>query len=533
MNQTTKDLLKKINLLIANNDIAEAESLLSEILAKNPDDLHACLLKGSILETKKDISGARDLYLSLSEQFPGNPNLNFKLARLAYVTKEFEAAEQHIIEAETHGFPAAKTAKLRLKIALSKKDYETWRTISKMQNVPPETITPSLLLNFARWAYDKNDMQSAFEFIDQALAIDPRNTAALRLAQLATIDNGEENATEKAHYYQNKIVSLIREELNRQVANPDILKTIEPAKLPNALNKEILLWARSVGAEAPAEKKEIAARLLVINGNAIPPHLSKPTINNKSNKGSKFYDWLDHAPIDSELKRPPLAKYGDSEIIVAGEQATGEIALVFTGLADQAMFPLPIFDRYLAALNLTAIYLRDHSRLLFNNGIASVAPDFAGTVEYLRNLVSRLGARRLITIGASAGGYAAIRYGLALDATCIVGFSAPTNLRADFLADDGRGRAVAKRLQTLPADTLDVLPLILAKERETPIHLVYGEDMREDRRHALYLKDTPGVKLRPLPGVKVHASIEVLAQDKELLPFLSDIVLGSTDARPT
>lgn len=210
---------------------------------------------------------------------------------------------------------------------------------------------------------------------------------------------------------------------------------------------------------------------------------------------------------------------------MAEGQASEAIALVFTGLADQAMFPLPIFDRYLATLNLTAVYLRDHNRLLYNNGISSLASDFAGTVKSLHSLVSDLGTRRLITIGTSAGGYAAIRYGLALDAECIVGFSAPTNLTADFLADDGRGRAVARRLQTLPADALDALPLIQARERPTPIHLVYGEDMREDRRHALHLEGASGVNLHPLPGVDIHGSLGVLAQEKKLLPFLTSVAL--------
>ena len=92
----------------------------------------------------------------------------------------------------------------------------------------------------------------------------------------------------------------------------------------------------------------------------------------------------DDCPPDEALKRAPIEDDGSDDFIVArGGRKTA--VLVFTGLADRIGMPLPIFDRYLAELDLSAIYLRDKKRIGFFHGVATLGEDYDQPVGKCRH----------------------------------------------------------------------------------------------------------------------------------------------------
>ena len=77
-----------------------------------------------------------------------------------------------------------------------------------------------------------------------------------------------------------------------------------------------------------------------------------------------------------------------------------------------------------------ALFVRDATRSWYCRGLGSGAfgdgrrcESFDELVESLRSEVARLKPRRVITIGSSMGGYAAVRAGIALNASRAIGFS--------------------------------------------------------------------------------------------------------------
>src|SRR5262249_31592075 len=143
--------------------------------------------------------------------------------------------------------------------------------------------------------------------------------------------------------------------------------------------------------------------------------------------------------------------------------------------------PLPVFDRFLAARNIAAVYLKDFQRLMYLAGVASLGDDLDTTVAALRRLQDRLGATRILTIGDSAGGFAAIRYGVALDAACALSFGADTH----WTPGPGEFALFANRLRArFPIETMDLRPFLRARTECARIRLVFGEDEARDRMHA-------------------------------------------------
>ncbi|MBX7248142.1 MAG: hypothetical protein K1X35_03730 [Caulobacteraceae bacterium] len=222
-------------------------------------------------------------------------------------------------------------------------------------------------------------------------------------------------------------------------------------------------------------------------------------------------------PDDSALKRPVIEDDGSSDCIVA-RGGRKEAVLVFTGLADRMTMPLPLFDRYLAELDLSAVYLRDTKRIGYFNGVASLADDYDGTIVRLKELLVDLGAMAVHTIGNSAGGMAAVSYGLDLHARTVLGFSAPVALTREAADLDRRTAVFAERIlgPGVPPERRDLRARALKSRGVTRIHLYYGKDMPEDRFHASAMEEVPCVTLHPIEGLAGHGALFRIAENRGL-----------------
>ncbi|NOY62740.1 MAG: hypothetical protein GXP10_06245, partial [Gammaproteobacteria bacterium] len=232
--------------------------------------------------------------------------------------------------------------------------------------------------------------------------------------------------------------------------------------------------------------------------------------------------WSSRLPENSELKRSVFSVDGNAkELTPAVSKNSSGIVLVFTGMHGNVWMPCSFLDYYFAALNLSAFYLRDYQRLLFLNGIASLGKDFLSTVNRLREIIEGTGIQRLFTFSASAGGFAAIRYGLELGAETALCFSPPFNLTQDFLEHDPRGKIVQRRLLSkVDNNVLDARSLIESASNSMAVHTYYGDGVVTDRRHSEYLLGVQSVTLHPLEGCKNHDSLSFTANRYNLLSLL-------------
>lgn len=229
----------------------------------------------------------------------------------------------------------------------------------------------------------------------------------------------------------------------------------------------------------------------------------------------------DDIPSEAQLARPTVEDDGKSDFIV-GEGRRKIAVLVFTGLADRMVMPLPMFDRYLAELDVTGIYLRDARRIGFFNGVRSLAPDYDATIAALRDLLAEKGVEEVHTIGNSAGGMAAVSYGIDLGAKTVLGFSAPVALtRAAADRDRRTGRFADRIVGQVPEERRN-LRARLEQAPDTSVRLFYGAAMPEDRYHAETLEGLPNVQLEPIEGMAGHGALFRVAHTGRLRKLLHE-----------
>jgi tetratricopeptide (TPR) repeat protein len=222
------------------------------------------------------------------------------------------------------------------------------------------------------------------------------------------------------------------------------------------------------------------------------------------------------APGSEERMRPLVLNDPERDVLLAEEKDADTALFIFTGGNDAISMPLLIFDRYLATLNLTAIYLKDFKRLRYLLGIESLSADYQGTLSALRDMLSRLGAKRLCTMGNCEGGFAAIRYGVELGADRIVTFGAPTYSPDDELTklEQARNFMRNRLAAKVPADMVDLKPFLATREYKAQIEFFYENEDPRDCIHASHLSGLPGVTLHSQPGLN-HGMLRRLAFSHE------------------
>ncbi len=126
--------------------------------------------------------------------------------------------------------------------------------------------------------------------------------------------------------------------------------------------------------------------------------------------------------------------------------------------------------------------------------------------EHLEGLIAGHQIDRLVVVGTSAGGYAALIFGSLLGADRVLCFGPQTTLDLDVLGgmDDHRWDdriAALRSSRDLDADWADLrLALPGARRAPTQYELFFDSSYRLDRLHAERIGEVDGVRLRAVAG---------------------------------
>lgn len=227
-------------------------------------------------------------------------------------------------------------------------------------------------------------------------------------------------------------------------------------------------------------------------------------------------------PPPEQLRRELIAEDDAADVIISPEGDSDTFVVVFTGLRDRMQFPLSVFDHFLSAEGIGAVYLRDFDRLLYWKGVRT----WGGSEVMLERIRELADGRRLVIIGGSAGGFGAIHWGIELGADRVVTFAPPTNLENEFREriNDGRAKLMAKRLhRVIPPECRNLANHITAAGGSVPIHVVYGTQNVIDAGHALNLAGLPGVHLHPEPTA-THSLLNTLITSGNFQRILAELV---------
>lgn len=209
------------------------------------------------------------------------------------------------------------------------------------------------------------------------------------------------------------------------------------------------------------------------------------------------------------------------------EPGSPTLVVAFAGLKGYlGGFPAFEFRNILASVDVKSAFLRDHYAAWYHRGVVDVGPDVDAVVAWLRRLEDE--AERIVMIGNSAGGYAALLFGALLGREAHA-FSPQTFIDPELLREIGDGRWDEELDPLLASGRFDrryadLSPVLAASAGTFAIY--YGALNDLDTKHADHVRDLDNVTAHAIEDSD-HRVVRALRDSGWLHRFL----LGMAEPR--
>jgi pimeloyl-ACP methyl ester carboxylesterase len=198
------------------------------------------------------------------------------------------------------------------------------------------------------------------------------------------------------------------------------------------------------------------------------------------------------------------------------------LLIAFGGLRGRVDVPPFEFLSITGDFPVKRMYVRDLYQAWYHRGIPRQAKTLAGTADRLKELIDSHDVERLVTIGNSSGGYAALAFGALLGADTALAFAPQTTLDPDEMAAMGdrrweehlRGLREGGKLDAQWMDLREALPHALRDG--TSMHVYFNDRLEVDRLHAERLRDVAGVRLFRFGHASGHYLVNTLRDNGSL-----------------
>lgn len=201
--------------------------------------------------------------------------------------------------------------------------------------------------------------------------------------------------------------------------------------------------------------------------------------------------------------------------IACGERA--RVTIVVPIGVTFGYLPPAMIDALFAQHDVNVIYLRDFRKRSYLRGVMGLGRDEAETLNALKRIISDLGAPRMATMGASMGGFVAMRYGALLDAFAAVSFAGPTELISFYQGSKATiwnpSHFIKLTLQRESELPCDLIPVLRSSGANTRFFQFYGDGAADDAWQAKRLQGLPNVAVMPVCGVADHIMVDHMIAD--------------------
>ena len=185
------------------------------------------------------------------------------------------------------------------------------------------------------------------------------------------------------------------------------------------------------------------------------------------------------------------------------------LLITFAGMGWKNSPPTFIFYNFLKSYtNVDKLFLRDLKMRYYIAGLKNSTNSYRETIKFYKNLIGKKKYKRVVGLGCSAGGFAAILYGLQLKFDKIIAFSPQTVInekKDDLIGDKYNAPRTCQWLTGLNKEDekyQKALDLINFKPFKTDIDIHYSLRGNNgiDKKHALYLNCDKRCKIIEHPG---------------------------------
>ncbi len=231
-----------------------------------------------------------------------------------------------------------------------------------------------------------------------------------------------------------------------------------------------------------------------------------------------------------EISNFELVTAGDENSAIRLDCAIDSDALVvsFAAIPGEDGRAAFAFVRLLSVLPAKRAFFRDPQVQLYQGGLPGVGNTTAEIAEYIKRLCIREKIKRVIMLGNSVGGYAAILFGILTNAHEVHAIAPRTRFVDGSDVVNARNLEMLFRLAGKGNPTLDLRELHLKEKPRTKIYLYYPTRNRLDKIHALHMEGLPGVTLAGYP-FSGHTLARYLVKSETLKNILEASLIGRDD----
>jgi hypothetical protein len=174
------------------------------------------------------------------------------------------------------------------------------------------------------------------------------------------------------------------------------------------------------------------------------------------------------------------------------------LIVAFGGIGGGLNIPPFEFFHLTKDLDINKIFVRDLGQSWYHSGLPGISHDINGTASYLKEKIKERGIQRVVLVGNSMGGYAAIVFGVLIGADLVHAFGPHTLLK------DRRLVRTRERIdylhQNFGSEYFDLKKLIRRHRPSGCIHIHFGGRDDLDIEHALHIRSCKNVVLHFYPN---------------------------------
>lgn len=189
------------------------------------------------------------------------------------------------------------------------------------------------------------------------------------------------------------------------------------------------------------------------------------------------------------------------------------VLIAFGGIGGALAIPPYEFFNLTHNLDVNKIYMRDLSQTWYHSGLPGISKNIDETAFFLRRKIGESDTNKVVVLGNSMGGYAAILFGLLIKADIVHAFSPHTFIHvSDYIRYKQQIQYVHNNFSSKYFDLKDV---IQAHNNTGEFNLYYDSTNRLDKKHVMHLKGERNVVLHAFRGGG-HALVRTMRDSGEL-----------------
>ena len=185
----------------------------------------------------------------------------------------------------------------------------------------------------------------------------------------------------------------------------------------------------------------------------------------------------------------PFADDGTA-ILLQEDSAADALLIAFGGLFGSVAVPVYEFAQFARSLSAKGMFLRDPYRAWYFCGLPEAGEGLLSVEKVLEQHIERIQPRRVVAVGASAGGFAALHFGARLGFDEVHAFSPQTTVAKwqRFRLGDRRWKKDIRNIHTSPSGNRafeDLVPTMAARRPGSIFHVHYCHQESLDVAHAM------------------------------------------------